>query len=745
MTVSMPSTSEVLEEYTRDIQLLLAPLQIALERRCIVVAQGAWHSIEGVALLPFHLHGIWVDRIPTLSLGASFAQIPYGPDDWVLAKRPLYMPADVLAARRKARSARHTEKRDLPHDFVNLDWEEGFVRNRDTLAHLQLPGAAFVQIAVAQPNGTVRRFSRRALGKHCVRSAPCSTLTLLSPRCGLDSANAMHHIAAADVAILNLQAVRGDRTVALISAALKARGDHRPTLVIASSPADVLLLRDVQQLANAAVIPIGIGPVVPTVISTAVGIARVQQERSLDITLRPLKDTHARLTHLAVAAWWEAHQCLALDGHEAGAVRRFTDALTRLQELDAYTAAEFNAFCGALDRVIHDDARVTERRDAVTRHVLRHLNVNKGDVAILVRQPASAIALADHLAQQLGCARHDLAEWGVQIRVGRGQRSGAPPTLVVACGFSGHTTLDAILMSRAPRVALVVDPVEAALLVSSAQRAAEWMARAGDASEAVRALGEAAFPMASRDAGTLLSLSWEAQPSAGNGAGTRSGADARNERQHVTVTFIDGEEIYTDARHRFDRISPETGVSASTYAADLCPGDEVVLVDGTAEFSTRLITSLDAGPYAVHAAQRAVWSMLVERVLHERKYKITMIHARLREVGVDVDYSTVRAWLRPSTEESRTPQRWETFAVLADALGMTLPESELRRLFHAIRALRTLHRKAGRDLVRMIRAARAGHIDPRTLHEVEERFGIGIRDLVAATRVAVIDNVQEEL
>jgi hypothetical protein len=381
----------------------------------------------------------------------------------------------------------------------------------------------------------------------------------------------------------------------------------------------------------------------------------------------------------------------------------------------------------------------------VTKHVLQHLNANKGDVAIIVRQPASASAIADHLAQHLGCTRRDLAEWGVQIRVGRGQRAGAPPTLVVACGFSGHTTLDAILMSRAPRVALVVDPVEAALVVSSAQRAAEWMARAGDASEAVRALGEAAFPMASRDSGTLVSLSWNAPLSTRNGTGTRPGADARDERQHVTVTLIDGEEIYTDARHRFDRISPETGVSSSTHAVDLCPGDEVVLVDGTAAFSTRLIASLDAGPYAIHAAQRAVWAMLVERIIRERKHKITMIHARLREVGVFVDYSTVRAWLRPTTEESRTPQRWDAFAALADALGIALPESELRRLFHAIRTLRTLHRKAGRDLVRMIRAARAGRIDPRTLHEVEERFGIGIRDLVAATRVAVVDNVQEEL
>src|SRR5438105_3441474 len=138
MTVPIPSSSELLQEYTRDIQLLLDPLKTALERRCIVVAQGAWHSIEGVALLPFHLH--------------------------------------------------------------------------------------------------------------CIRNAPCSTLTLLSPRCGPDSNSAMHRIVAADIAILNLQAVRGDRTVALISAALNARGAQRPTLVIASSPADVLLLRDVQLL-----------------------------------------------------------------------------------------------------------------------------------------------------------------------------------------------------------------------------------------------------------------------------------------------------------------------------------------------------------------------------------------------------------------------------------------------------------------------------------------------------------------
>src|SRR5262249_51219779 len=122
----------------------------------------------------------------------------------------------------------------------------------------------------------------------------------------------------------------------------------------------------------------------------------------------------------------------------------------------------------------------------------------------------------------------------------------------------------------------------------------------------------------------------------------------------------------------------------------------------------------------------------------------TRIHRELAAAAVKVDYQTVRAWTSPSQDDDRVPARWEHFRALAKAVGLDLPEVALRTLFDSIRRLRIMHRTAGRKLVRKMRAARAGRLDPISLHRIEETFGIGVRELIEATRLAVIDDITPE-
>jgi hypothetical protein len=330
----------------------------------------------------------------------------------------------------------------------------------------------------------------------------------------------------------------------------------------------------------------------------------------------------------------------------------------------------------------------------------------------------------------------------VHIRAGRTLSEARASGLVVAWGVSGFGSIDALLSSGAPQVSLVVDPVEAALVVSSARRTGRWLARAGVSPSALDALAAAAEPVAlrSRD-GVNFELD-VFRPIALPGLGdARTHAEGR--RQRVLIIFADGEELMVDAQRRFDRLE-RLGTTVSIPAAALAPGDAVVLCQDTVNFSERLMDALDGSTFREQAEMRRTWVSMVDALVKAQSLSKREIHRRLAALGVRVDYQTVRAWTSPSKEEDRVPARWEHFRNLAEAVGCMLPETELLGLFDAIRALRVRHRKAGRDLVRILRAARTGRVDPVSLRRIEALFGISVRELVEATRIAIVDDVLVE-
>ena len=91
------------------------------------------------------------------------------------------------------------------------------------------------------------------------------------------------------------------------------------------------------------------------------------------------------------------------------------------------------------------------------------------------------------------------------------------------------------------------------------------------------------------------------------------------------------------------------------------------------------------------------------------------------------------------------PARREHFEKLRQVLGLAMTERSfwvaLKRSTFSVCDIA----EAGRDLVRMMRAARTGRLDPGSLRRVERLFGVGVRDLIEATRLAVVDDVQVEV
>jgi hypothetical protein len=476
-------------------------------------------------------------------------------------------------------------------------------------------------------------------------------------------------------------------------------------------------------------------------------VDRPQKEREFEFALQSLhgeSESHDRLVDLGVAAWWAANQSLTDTPEADYFIRRFLNALDQLTTHDSDAAADFTAFRGLLVRTVQDQRRIEERCSSIQVAVLEHLNARRGNVTVVVRDNASARVVRSRLAAQIECDVAELPQLGVHVRSGRTLVSMTDPGLVVASGFSGFTSIDSILASRAPFATLVMDPIEAALAVSTSRRTEQWLGRTGVSRAAVAAIENAAKAVAIRGYEHMLSPRFDIFESIAPFRIPTAKDHRAVEKQRYIITFVDGDAIIAEAGRRFDRIEPSFGMSRSIAVESLGPGDEVVLVDDASLFSERLIRSLDEGPLKAEVTQRATWVTMVKAVVDSERIPRAAVHRRLAAKGVRVDYQTVRTWTSPSNDDDRVPATWEHFHALAEVVGISLPEGDLRAIFRSIQLIRTRHRASGRQIVRMIRAARTGRLDPRKLHEIESLFGLSVRELVEATRVAIIDDVQME-
>src|SRR5262245_18681140 len=110
------SVPELLKEFDTDLRALLPALDVARNGR--VVALVPARKLEGVSLLPFHLHVRWPDTLTWFPLTATVTVLPFNAADLEMALQPLYGVGEARATRNDARRARANEMRGLPGDFV---------------------------------------------------------------------------------------------------------------------------------------------------------------------------------------------------------------------------------------------------------------------------------------------------------------------------------------------------------------------------------------------------------------------------------------------------------------------------------------------------------------------------------------------------------------------------------------------------------------------------------------------------
>lgn len=742
---------EVVEQAYLDAQLspLLAPLEQALQIQGPVIALCLWQTLPEVALLIPHLHLRWPDRIDALPLLFTSALLPCSGADQRLLNASAYSPADAYWARVAARWYREAAKTNHSGDFTLCDWEEGFNRHRQELADRVLGADSYLALDTVLPDGRVDAGSRSVLGRLTTRNAPRPALWI--PGRGTLCAAALDRLASSTLAIINLQRVRGARSLETIRNVLLRRA-NRATLVVASSPSDLLALDLARLETEAPMHLLGKPPLLEQVLLSVVGRERLQEEQRFDFAvteLRGFSPTLDTLLDLAEEAWWVARQSLDPSSTQSTALPRFLRALEQFSRTSPAEAGLLTSARQLLEETAGAADHATERREALLTQAEQHFSHQTGwSTAVIVRTPQEGEVIRQAMSRRWNASPAELRQLGLEVK-SMGTLPQRSDTIITS-GYFGARTLDLILGSRARQATMIVDPVEARVAYVHAARMRHLLTRSGQP-PGLEALERLADPLSQVMApGELESRAVSLTPRISDLALTVGPARSESgsptnppEQPWVLLTCTDGTTLECSGQQRFDVLDGHGGRLRQLAALELTSGDEVILVleETQGLFSERLMQILDAGALKAEAARRLEWLLLVASCAQAHKRTVRSIHAGLRSRGLDVEYATVRSWI-PNPEsptQGMTPRSWKDFQALAEELQILLPEQELRRYFQAIRAWRITHRSSGRTLVRLMRYAVFGQLDAATLDLVARQWGFDTRELLQGTRLLTVD------
>ncbi|MEI9954176.1 MAG: hypothetical protein WDO74_35685 [Pseudomonadota bacterium] len=728
------SCAEVDQRLTPALEVLQASLS------GVTVAFFPWAELQTASLLPFHLHVRWADRVSWLPLNAKLAFLPFLHDQ--LSELRIYPPLAAEKWRKGARAARHSAG-GFKNDFACPDWERAIARNRDDFGDVLLPGAAFVSVDEAMPSGVFRRGSRGTLGRRTGQDLVRPQLLTCS-RSALGEAH-LAQLDEVDLLIIDLQGTTGAATQELARALLTRRSVTRRTLVVASTPSELVPIADVLT-GYARTSVVGSIPKTPQLIVHAVGEDRVLADRSLDFGLQVEPGAISAayfVARQAKHAWWAIRQRVALGDSPVREHEAFQKALGLLTERDPTAARQFSHVAQLLLGALKGE-QALERRRAIAAAALS--TPGRGDTAILTRDETEASSVRELLATELGVPGEALSEFGIYVRPYYWRRRAYRAANAVLCGYFGKRSIDAALRCHPSTLHLIADPTE---------RRAAWFGLHEQCAALAQMTG--LEPIASTLTPLLHELERHTQAT-----GLAAGVDLvpssvshscfdENERTlprppagSILIVFADGSSVFTPEGTRFDVLGRVGGYLRTKAARDLERGDETIVVNDNhqARFSEFVLGFLDDGPLKPFAEKRGQWLAIVQAAVSMKNVSTSTILKRLEAGGYEADRASVRAWTGfGSLSEAAVPQSFLMFSALAKAIEVALPEVVLRDLFSAIRRVRTVHRLAGRELARAIRFAHLGILDAPSQEKLKRTWGIEPARLLDAARLATIDHV----
>lgn len=738
-------------QFENQLNGLIPSVRFAIENQTSVVALQLWQRAPSLILLPFHLHLKWLERVESLSLNAKFGFAPYFGNDEAMITGPLssYSIRDAAAAREKARRSRGQRQTNQVDDFQIPDWEQGYKKHSDELADLTLPGSSFLSVDVISPSSDIVRGNRSVLGRVSVRNAFRPALIVPS-RLGVTTASAQT-FAGIDLLIINLQGVRGRRASETIRKILAVRGPNRPTIIVASSPSDLIASDFNGVFESLPVFCIGKAPSIDEVGVVSVGENRHLEDRNFEFAVEELRGRSEPLDYLidlAKSAWWASQQSLG-DSDCGPELRRFENVLERMTSDATDDAGLLTMGKEIICRVAADSERASERRRAVSEAAI----TTSGESRILIVARGTGMRkLREEISTLLDLPVDSLSDLGVRLEspFSYSDFGAGPSGVAIVAGYFGLQTIDKVLTSRAKKICFVIDPIEARAAWYGTRKLIKCL-RDMSVTEGVEALEKLASGIAEAIPAHLRSSALDVNVSptwfdfstvVRTTSHVMESCDVHS--PDVVIFFADGTRLDVSENARFDLLGSMGSRLKTVTAIQLTPGDEIVLLNEDARdlFSEQLINALDKGILKAAAEQRQLWLMLVKLECATRDIKGQTIATRMAELGHPVTIAAVRSWMDfDENSEATVPNSRSRFLAFAKALEISVPEEGLMKMFDGIRRVRTGHRVAGRRLGRAIRAAYLNRLDASALSRIQREWGLDVVQLITSARVAIVDEI----
>lgn len=718
--------------------LELAENAVATHARIPVLS--LWKRLPFIPLFAAHLHLRWPGQVKSLPLSPRIGIFPFFASDLELLCRPLYNVQKAQLVRQAARAKRFSVSPASKGELYP-DWEQAVDRGRHKLQHLILPASSFISIDRVNENGDMRQGNRQIIGRFAPRGEPRPQL--LVPARVEVTRQLIRAFGSLDLVLINVQNIRGKQLASSIEFFLRELPATVPTLILASSPADLIFVGALESPSKHPVILSGRNRG-SSVKVKEVNRDRAQAERQFCFAIEGLADKSdilSRLVSQANRTWWATRQSMSVDTpREALAFARlYADMLDRSPGCELELLEETKRL------ILQESENATmrdERRNSLIQSVLH--DAKGGSLLVLVRSDGAAEELKSTLARDLGVTVRDLSSLGVDVLNVFGPWPTAVYETCVACGYFGTSTIDMLFASGARGGVLIVDPIEARVAIWDIEKRFCGVPDLPDAVTAdFRNLSTMLEAIASPSATPISLPTLSGDPTRSGSAATAASLYA-GKPTYVCLCFADGSTQQSTANARYEVVGRKRLQLQSVAAKDLHIGDQVVLLndDERAGFSERLLQAMDEGRLRNDKQARSTWVLTLRAIRLGVKVSVPDIKQRMEAAGIAVDASTIRTWLPSAlSDECGVPEGEDAFLAFAKAVGMSMPTGILSDWFISINRLRINHRKIGRELVRAIRGNYLGRLDPASVARMEKEWGVEAKTLLEAARVATIDDV----
>jgi hypothetical protein len=726
---------------------LAAALERAFNECRPLLVFGAWRATGSLSAAVSTLLLSAGKRLRGVPLNPTIGVVPLHRFEEGALLLPRIRVRKVAVERPKARVLRIRTNSAMPGDMVDSEWDVAArVLGRDQPT-LRLPIASFIALDTIRSNGELRIGSRPVLGRHSRRGEP-RLPRLLGLRTQDSSDRAITVARGADIALYTLDHARGPKTQALLADALRSLRPNRPALVLSDGTSDLARLERLGELTaiNASIL-LTEAPPVPAVNVLVVNQARVQAEEQFSFAVPSDLPTplEAEVAHASRALWawsWRALTFLTGTDFLSG---RLQQGLAALNRGNPGSASSFRL----LEQLLHQtsEAMQTAAKERLAATVGAASAVQRSErrgAQIIVASAVEVDLVLRELKASLGTNEISVARWQDLVRTSQ-QRA-----VCIVAAYYGSRTLDTVLRCRPTEIVWVVDPIEARIAAADFHQQAVALARLGlkECADLVERVDTALVETAARSRSSVTTeraaeFQWLAS-SALEGAPHEppEAEDAADPDADFVLVLSDGGRVRVSAGRRFDVMRAGAPQSVTASAASLQEGDHILFVTGTHQqtLSDLLLEDLDRAELHNEAVMRRTWLDITHSAVEIQKLTATHIAKRLTAIGLKVSPQRIRSWLGVD-EGERAPRDWKAFLAFAQVIGLQLGESEIHSFFQAIRRWRVAHRLRGREIIRVLRLAWFGGLSAGALGRIEERWGLGVRDLVEGSRVEEIETI----